>query len=189
MKITGGIAGGLRIDAPPGDRTRPTTDRVRESVFSILRDLLPGAVVLDLFAGSGSLGLEAASRGAAEVLWVEKHPATCEMIRNNAARLLPAGVSAKTRVDCAEVSAWLRRGGHPTADLIFADPPYADFRNPTAFSSFLQAVRDAGILSEVGLLALEMSTRLHPELPEGWEMLRRETYGTSSVWMLECKGA
>ncbi len=185
MKITGGIAGGLRIDAPPGERTRPTTDRVRESVFSILRDLLPGATVLDLYAGSGSLGLEAASRGSAEVCWVEKHPATCEMIRNNVARLAPAGVTARTRVDCAEVSAWLRRGGHASADLVFADPPYADFREPTAFASFLQAVHKAGILSEDGLLVLEMSTRLHPELPEGWARLRRETYGTTSVWMLE----
>jgi len=185
MHITGGQARGLRIQAPPGERTRPTTDRVRESLFSILRDLIPGASVLDLFAGSGSLGLEAASRGAASVTWVEQHAKTCDLIRENASRLPPAGVRTETLVLCADVQRWLARAHTAPVDLLFADPPYQLFRDPAALPHFLNTLQTSGLLTPDSLLVLELSGRIRPELPPGWSRLRRQDYGTTSILLLE----
>lgn len=188
MHITGGQAKGLRIDAPPGNQTRPTSDRVRESVFGILRDLLPGAEVLDLFAGSGALGLEAASRGARRVTWIEKHPAACRLITANAARLPPAGVTVETAVRTSEVLSWLRHPDCGSVDLIFADPPYDMMREPSGLALFLDRVHQSGLLREDGLLILEVGKRTRPELSGNWSLLRHETYGTTKVLFLDLSG-
>ncbi len=185
MKITGGIGRGLPIETPTGDRTRPSTDRMRESVFAILRDLLPGARVLDLFAGSGSLGLEAASRGAEEVHWVEQHAPTAALIRKNAARLPPAGVSCMFRVHAADVLSWLRKTELPPFDIVFADPPYETLQTPEHFAALLQAISSRPRISPEGLLVLECSGRFRADPPPGWSLLRRESYGSSAVLFLD----
>ena len=124
MRITGGRLGRRPIDAPPGDATRPTTDRVREALFSALasRVDLDGARVLDLFAGSGALGLEALSRGASAVTFVERHAATLAVAHRNAAAL---GVESAGRFVRADALAWLGRPASTPFDVVFADPPYA----------------------------------------------------------------
>lgn len=185
MKITGGQARGLHIETPPGQHTRPTTDRVRESLFAILRDLIPGARVLDLFAGSGALGLEAASRGAASVTWVESHFPTAEIIRRNLNRLAPARVSVEGHVASRDVTTWLRTAPPASADLIFADPPYDLLADAPALTAFLQSIEQAAVLDPNGILLLELRARSTPELPPAWTLLRRETYGGTAVLFLD----
>jgi len=121
LRIIAGEFKGRRIKAPAGDRTRPTADRVREAWFSILQAEIPGARVLDLFAGSGALGLEALSRGAREATFVESGPAALAALRANLAAL-----GAEADVARADALRWLRAasGGARQYDLVFLDPPY-----------------------------------------------------------------
>jgi 16S rRNA (guanine966-N2)-methyltransferase len=132
------IAGDLRgriLVAPPGLATRPMLDRVREALFSILGDLVPGARVLDLFAGSGSLGLEALSRGAASVRFVESDPRAFAALRKNVEALVAERESVELlRGDALEPSSFC------AADLAFFDPPYALFEDARARSRLLAAV-------------------------------------------------
>jgi 16S rRNA (guanine(966)-N(2))-methyltransferase RsmD len=122
MRVVAGKLGGRRLTAPRGARTRPTSDRVREALFGILGDV-EGAVVLDLFAGSGALGLEALSRGAARATFVDSAPAAVAAVRRNLAEL---GVEGVAEVRRADVRGFLRKaraaGRH--YDLVFLDPPY-----------------------------------------------------------------
>jgi 16S rRNA (guanine966-N2)-methyltransferase len=122
VRIIGGRFGRRPIDAPPGRDTRPTTDRVREALFSLLcaRLDLDGARVADLFAGSGALGLEALSRGAAHATFVERHGPALAVARRNAAAL---GVLDDAALVRADALAWLARTTD-TFDVVFADPPY-----------------------------------------------------------------
>lgn len=121
MRIIAGRWRGHTISAPPGDRTRPTTDRVRESWMSVLQHDLPGATVLDLFAGSGALGLEALSRGASHVTFVEKAAAPLRVLQANIDKLGAAGEVEVVRGDALKYIGSLE----PFAfDIALADPPY-----------------------------------------------------------------
>jgi 16S rRNA (guanine(966)-N(2))-methyltransferase RsmD len=119
--VIAGRWGGRRLQAPPGDATRPTADRVRESLFAVLGDRVAGARVLDLFAGSGALGLEALSRGAAEATFVDRAPAAVRAVRANLAAL---GADAEVRQ--ADARRFLRSASAAARqyDLVFLDPPY-----------------------------------------------------------------
>jgi 16S rRNA (guanine966-N2)-methyltransferase len=121
MRVIAGRWGGRRLQAPPGDATRPTSDRVREALFSVLGDRVDGARVLDLFAGSGALGLEALSRGAAEATFVDSAPAA---IRSLKANLTALGAEAEVRR--ADARRFLRAASTDGRyyDLVFLDPPY-----------------------------------------------------------------
>lgn len=122
MRIVAGEWRGRRLAAPRGDATRPTADRARETLFAMLTSRLgdfAGLAVADLFAGSGALGLEALSRGAAQCLFVEQDRTALEVIRANIAAL---GAQARTRIEAGSVMS-LRAAGRPL-DLILADPPY-----------------------------------------------------------------
>lgn len=121
MRIIAGRWRGHRIDAPRGDRTRPTTDRVREAWMSALLPELPDARVLDLFAGSGALGLEALSRGAASVTFVEKASRPLEALRKNIERL---GASDECVVVRGDALDYARRLERDAFDVAVADPPY-----------------------------------------------------------------
>ena len=123
MRIIAGSARGRTIETQKGTGTRPTADRVKESVFSILQARLQGARVLDLFAGSGAMGLEALSRGAAHAVLADHDPACVRLIRKNADRL---GFTGRCTVVCGECGTVLRgMQGGPRFDLVFLDPPYA----------------------------------------------------------------
>jgi 16S rRNA (guanine966-N2)-methyltransferase len=117
LRITGGELGGRRIRAPKGAKLRPTTERVREAIFSILGDV-SGARVLDLFCGTGALAIEALSRGAAEAALVDTHPATA---RRNLEALELTGRASVIRSDAAR---FLRRAEEASYDLVLCDPPY-----------------------------------------------------------------
>lgn len=123
MRIIGGTFRGHRLLVPKGP-TRPTTDRTREAIFNLLQSRLDmrGARVLDLFAGSGALGLEAVSRGAAEVTFVEQAGVALGTIRKNADAL---GIADRCTIHRADVRHWLDRASSARFDLVFGDPPYA----------------------------------------------------------------
>jgi len=183
-RIIAGVAGGRTVRTPPGSGTRPTSDRVREAVFSALdaRDAVHGSRVLDLYAGSGALGLEAASRGAASVVLVESDRRAADVIAGNARDLaLPA-----VRVVRTTVAAHLAPDppADSAADLVFVDPPYA--LDEPAMRLVLDRLA-AGWLAPGGLLVVERSTR-SPEPP--WpDTIQRATkpkkYGETTVWYAE----
>jgi 16S rRNA (guanine(966)-N(2))-methyltransferase RsmD len=118
--VISGTHGGRRLQAPAGQRTRPTSDRVREALFSILGEIVQGARVLDLFAGSGALGIEAISRGAAAATFVEREERALKALRANL-----SGLAIEASVVRDDVPRWLRRG-ESTYSLAFLDPPYAE---------------------------------------------------------------
>lgn len=121
MRIIGGEWGGRRIAAPPGRATRPTTDRVREAWMSAVSAEIPGARVLDLFAGSGALGLEALSRGADSAVFVEQAPAALRVLQANVRAL---GADERVEVVRRDALRYLDRVEAEAFDLAFADPPY-----------------------------------------------------------------
>jgi 16S rRNA (guanine966-N2)-methyltransferase len=123
MRIIAGEWRGRRLEAPKGSLVRPTADRVREAWMSILRNELPDALVLDLCAGSGALGLEALSRGAAQCDFVERAPASLRLLERNIEQLGAADRARVVRADAVRHVAGLAPGAY---DVAFADPPYAD---------------------------------------------------------------
>jgi 16S rRNA (guanine(966)-N(2))-methyltransferase RsmD len=123
MRVVAGSLGGRRLVAPKGDATRPTADRVREALFSVLGDAVAGARVLDLFAGSGALGIEALSRGAARATFVERAPAALRALEAN---LQALALDAEVHRGDAVRFLGNASGAGETYDLVFLDPPYRD---------------------------------------------------------------
>lgn len=176
-RIIAGRAGSLVLDVP-GSGTRPTSDRVRESLFGALEsaDLLRGAAVLDLYAGSGALGLEAASRGAASVDLVERAGAAAAVVRRNVAKVARAiGEDAALRVHATAVKAFLH-GASGSFDLVFIDPPY---REATQVASRLDP-HLARILAPGGRVVAESDNRGPLEFPS-LETVRERRYGRTVV--------
>jgi 16S rRNA (guanine(966)-N(2))-methyltransferase RsmD len=146
MRVIAGAYKGRRLQTTPGNATRPTSDRVREALFSILGDRVEGARVLDLFAGSGALAIEALSRGAGRAVLVESDPRAVAAIRANLEAIGDAGA----RVEPVDALAWLRRA-RGEYDLVFLDPPYSSARDLGGkLSRALPAVlsKDALIVTE-----------------------------------------
>ena len=123
MRVVGGACAGTRLVAPAGRDTRPVADRVKETLFGILGDRCVGARVLDLYAGSGALGIEALSRGAARAVFVERHRGAAAVIRQNLDRI---GMAAKATVVTGDVDRFLEQLPSEAFDLAFVDPPYAE---------------------------------------------------------------
>lgn len=180
-RIIAGRAGGRRIETPKGTATRPTTDRVREALFGALeaRGVLHGAAVLDLFAGSGALGLEAASRGASGVVLVDSSRQAVEVARRNVAGLGLAGV----RVVHAPVLRYLAppvRPGERPADVALLDPPYTV--DEGALAQVLQAL-DGGHLGPGAVVVVERDARSQqPRWPAGWTAEGARRYGDTALW-------
>ena len=172
MRVVGGTARGRRLVTPPGDRTRPTTDRVREAVFNALwsRDVLDGATVVDLFAGSGALGIEAVSRGAERATFVDRDAAARRAIATN---LAACGLADRAEVVAAPVERFLAgaarpAGEEPAFDLAFCDPPYA-------FDGW------DGVLAARPAKVLVAESGEPVGVPPGWELVRESRYGAAWV--------
>lgn len=180
-RVIAGTAGGRRLSVPAGRDTRPTSDRAREGLFGTVqavRGPLAGASLLDLYAGSGAVGLEALSRGAARVHLVEADPRALRVIRANVAALGLPGA----RIIPGRVASVLARGpvGGPF-DVVFADPPYA--LPGEAVTAMLAALAAGGWLAQGALVAVERSTRSGPvEWPEGYAADRSRRYGEATFW-------
>ena len=188
-RIIAGTAGGRRIAVPSGRSTRPTSDRTREGLFaSVLAALgsLEGTRVLDLYAGSGAVGLEALSRGAAEALLIESDAAAVRVIRQNIETLgLPGASVIQDKVGRA-----LRRGPGPGGprDLVFADPPYAV--TDGELGAVLVTLEAAGWLAPGALVVVERDARSGvPPWPPGYAQARSRTYGETVLWYGRASGA
>jgi 16S rRNA (guanine966-N2)-methyltransferase len=159
MRIIGGTFGGRRLKAPPGAATRPTSDRVREAVFNILGPPPDGCRVLDLCAGSGALGLEALSRGAASAVFVDQSSPSIQCIRANVASL---GAGAASRVHRGDAVAALRTVGRDGPfDWVFIDPPYAS----DLAAALLRGLGDHALLAAQARIIVEHDKRSEPDSP------------------------
>lgn len=174
MRIVAGSRKGARIFAPRGLDTRPTGDRVREAVFNLLGPV-DGASVLDLYAGSGAMGLEALSRGAGSAVFVESHREACRTIRRNLEKLGLDGAEVACRDALAFLASERRR-----FDLILVDPPYDVVESVAVrLALYLPAV-----LADNGLVALESAARDEPQLPP-LELRTSRRYGSARVTLFE----
>src|SRR5581483_239312 len=174
-RIVAGVAGGRRLVTPSGAATRPTADRAREGLFSTLAALrgdLDGAAFLDLFAGSGAVGLEAASRGARLVTLVERHPAALRALRANVAAV---GLDT-VDVRASPVERVLATAEPAPYDVVFLDPPYSDPVEAT-----LGLLVDRGWLAEVAVVVVERASRGEPPAwPSGVSAVRDRRYGAGT---------
>ena len=170
MRVITGSARGRRLRELEGQETRPTTDRVKESMFNILQFDVEDSRVLDLFAGTGQLGIEALSRGAASAVFVEQRRDAVALIREN---LKLTGLSERARVVNGEALAYLASAGEKF-DLIFLDPPYA----AKLWKPVLEAVSRFDILSDHGIIICESAAdRLLPQVAPPYEQGREYRYG------------
>ena len=173
LRVVAGSVGGRRLVAPKSG-TRPTADRVKEALFASLgADRVTGASVLDLYAGSGALGIEALSRGAASAVFVDRDRHAETAIRDN---LATTGFEANATVSRAPVRKFLERTRREQAfDLVFLDPPYdIDARE---FALTLRALAEPGALAPGATVVIESSRRSPPGLPEGWSVGWERAYG------------
>jgi len=173
MRVVAGESRGRPIVAPEGNRTRPTSDRVRESIFNMLFSLGATAEtdVLDLYAGCGALGIEALSRGASHCTFVERDRRAVECIRNNLDAL---GYGDRSTVIQADVLEWVGQNGE-SYDVVLADPPYAD----DSWEDLLDQLKTRWLVAEAGEVVGE-----HPE----WDVVREKTYGTTVVTVFARQG-
>ena len=176
MRVIAGSARGIRLKAPPTG-TRPTTDRLREALFSILQARLDGSRVLDLFAGSGALGIEALSRGAEEAVFVEEHRMAGKILRKN---LDTVRLAERAAVFERDVFAYLR-SSRSVFDLILADPPYASNTDCDLAGALLADPCLPARLSGGGLVVLEVEAEREDPAAPGWEMIDRRVYGSSAI--------
>jgi 16S rRNA (guanine966-N2)-methyltransferase len=172
VRIIAGAHRGARIEAPSGRQTRPTSDRARESAFNLIGPV-EDAAVLDLFAGSGAMGLEALSRGAAQCVFVESDRAACAVIERNVRKLRLAGAEVRCRDALASLREEQRAGR--AYDLVLADPPYEAY--PSIESSLAELA--PAVLALGGLLVVETETRIEPDLP--LELVVSRRYGSSRI--------
>jgi 16S rRNA (guanine966-N2)-methyltransferase len=178
VRIIGGNWRGRRVPVADVPGLRPSGDRGREVLFNWLQAQVRGASCVDLFAGTGALGLEAASRGARQVTLVEKSRVAARQLRENVARL----EATHCRVVCADALDWLASGQCPTADLVFVDPPFdSDLQGPV-----LELLAAPGCLAEDGLVYVECAKLAPPTLSAAdWRVMREKELGDVRMLLLK----
>src|SRR5262245_38396299 len=186
MRIVAGRFRGRTLAAPEGHHTRPTSDRVREAMFNILEHgiegfALSGARVLDLFAGTGALGLEALSRGAAFCLFLDEDAAARGLIRRNIEALALTGSTKVFRRDATDLGPAGNRGGF---GLAFLDPPYGQGLAERALAS----AAAGGWLALGAVAVVEDSRRASPSLPPGFSVLEQRTWGDTQATFARFQG-
>jgi 16S rRNA (guanine966-N2)-methyltransferase len=189
MRIIGGQLGGLRFEAPPGDLTRPTSDRVREGLASALqsRGAFESADVLDLFAGSGALSFEAISRGARRAVLVENQRRVVNAVLEVARTI---GVDQQVEMLCLDLvrdpaaAAQCIAQSHPEPfDLVFADPPYQAI---DAVVPLLKQLRDRALFHPGSIMVIEHATAHAPQTLSDFAFLAKYRYGDTTVVLLRC---
>ena len=183
MRITGGEFGGRNLKVPKSDAIRPTQDRVREALFNIIQFEVAGCEFLDLFAGSGAVGLEALSRGAKSVTFVERERRHLAVLKENLSSLSRS--SGDSRVSGATVIAadcyrWISSYSGPGFTIGFADPPYA-LGEEKGYASVLATLAERGVIRPSGLFIAEMTAVQKAEETPGWELIRDRTYGKTRL--------
>jgi len=184
LRVIAGSARGRKLHPPVGSRVRPTADRVKEALFSTLTSRFgsfEGLSVLDLFAGSGALGIEALSRGAGRALFIDSHPESIALARKN---LLLTGLDSSADLIMMDAGKALKRvvaeGSH--FDIILVDPPYADRELADRVLSLLA---ELVLLNENGIIVFETDSRYELTLPDTFRLVSRKIYGDTAVSFLE----
>lgn len=180
MRIVGGEHRGRKLKAPSGRGTRPTSEKVREALFDILAGAVPGSRFLDLYAGTGAVGLEALSRGAAGVVFVEERGKALAALGANTSEL-GVGDAARTLALPAERALKILRDEGFRADIAFCDPPYSDPAWPALLARFGELLP----LRSGGRLALEHEARNPPAVPEGFELVKAYRYGDTGLMIMK----
>ena len=176
MRVISGTARGLRLESPDGQDTRPTLDNVKEAVFSMLFDRVRDAKVLDLFAGSGALGIEALSRGASHCIFSDKSQKSVSIVRTNVTKARLTDKAEIVKADYKEVLSDCT-GKDKKFDIIFLDPPY----NKGFIEPALEAISVGNILAKDGIAVLESdNTDFRSEI-SGLEILNQKRYGRTFV--------
>jgi 16S rRNA (guanine966-N2)-methyltransferase len=178
MRVIAGDYKGRRLVCPKSDKIRPTTDKVKEALFGALQFFLPGAYVLDAFAGSGALGIESLSRGAAHVDFVEKDPECQKALKRNAETITKTGYEIY-KGDIFRLMSRLKK-----YDIVFLDPPY----DAELYIKFLKLSDTAGILGRGCKVAIECRKKFDFILPEKYNFIKKKDYGDISLWYLEYGG-
>ena len=182
-RIISGTAKGLQIETPKGVNTRPTTDRVKESLFNIINHLIDGSVVLDLFSGSGSLGIEALSRGAFEVVFCDKDSLTTQLIKKN---IEHCKLTEKSEVLCCDYKQAIKKLAQKKINIVFLDPPYGT----GILQDSIKRIIEENILTKDAIIVAEHSKGEVNILPDvhldqqllcksygDFEIVRKEKYG------------
>ena len=181
MRIVAGTSKGHRLKAPRSAATRPTQDKVREALFSRIFQLVPEAMVLELFAGSGAIGLEALSRGAKHAVMVDDSNAACSTMKDNARS---TKLEDRCQIVATSADAFLRTN-RSTFDLVIADPPY--HREETS-EDYVKGLLENDQLNDAlvddGLLVIETHANYRLDLPPAWRLHDDRSYGKSRLWFL-----
>ncbi|MBR4172485.1 MAG: RsmD family RNA methyltransferase [Kiritimatiellae bacterium] len=211
MRITGGTWCGRRIKTPPGDQIRPTQDWVREALFSILAESVVETHWIDLFGGSGAVGLDALSRGAGGVTWIEKNVQNARLIYENFLELAGQPVQATqpmpgrgvlhakkihprqipsiplpdrypdTELVIADASAWLAQGGKGKNAKVLYADPPYEDARNNGFAAMLKAAKENDVVGTEGFFVAEMPVETGAETVEGWEPIRDRVYGKTRL--------
>jgi len=182
VRVIAGSAKGRSLDAPRGGATRPATDRIRETLFAILEPVLADARVLDLFAGAGTLGIEALSRGAVHVTFVERSPEALKTLRKN---IKATELEGQAEVIAANVLGFLEQSTAGPYDVVFCDPPFADV---ALLEATLAHPRLAAALAPDASVVARVHKKHQPRLPEGARVHRVKDIGEESLLFLRYDG-
>ena len=182
MRVIAGSAKGRTLDAPRGGATRPATDRIRETLFAILEPILGDARVLDLFAGAGTLGIEALSRGAASATFVERSAEALKALRRNIAA---TGFGDRSELAAMDVLSFLERSVAGPYDVVFCDPPFADV---ALLEATLAHPRLAAALAPEAYVVARVLRKHQPRLPDGVAVRRVKESGEESLLFLRYDG-
>jgi 16S rRNA (guanine966-N2)-methyltransferase len=181
MRITGGEFGGINLKVPKSDAIRPTQDRVREAVFSMLQSEIPGCDFLDLFAGTGSAGLEALSRGAASATFVERDPRHIACLNENIAKVLKGARSQAATVVRADAYRYIASYAGAGFSVVFADPPYA-LGEERGYAGVLETLASREVVRRGGIFVAEMTaSQANEEAPKDWQLIKDRTYGKTRI--------
>ena len=185
MRIISGEAKGRRLFAPEGSQTRPTSDKIRGSMFNILGTRVLDARVLDLFGGTGALALEALSRGAASAVIVDAARAAIQVIERNARATVNEDYDARVRILKADYRNAISQVGGAVFDLVFLDPPY---RMTEAYGDALTRLGAAALLAKDCTIVMERVRAVEAPVPEAFEIYDTRFYGETAVDFVKLRG-
>ena len=181
MRVISGTARGLRLESPDGQDTRPTLDNVKEAVFSMLFDRVRDAKVLDLFAGSGALGIEALSRGASHCIFSDKSPKSVSIVRTNVTKARLTDKAEIVKADYKEVLSDCTGKGKKF-DIIFLDPPYAN----GLLDEALQFIYSNSLLAKNGVVVAEFDNGTPLDI-QNYILIKDKRYGRVCIYILEAQ--
>ena len=177
IRVIAGKYRNRKLKKPPREITRPTMDKVKESIFNMIQFDISGAIVLDLFSGSGSLAIEAASRGAMKVIAVDKSKEAISVINENIQTIDIKNIEVVT----SDVIAYIKNAGGKKFDFIFIDPPFLDY---DIYDKTFKVILNSKILKKYGLIILETKDPKKINIPEGLVIQKQKKYGISHVLLV-----